>query len=208
MSSPMPWFNFPQLWSTKQQLQTALISEHQITTSSKRLLLNLALRNGYLALQPGRITCPPFAHDSPCIYSLPSSESIEGNTWPSDSAMSASFSSRSCPSLTISSGLLTAHCGEFVRQPRWPFAGQWDAEKLPAPPPRQPCAPPGNATWPFNSNRYKNSKRKGCKRKKLWNPLSHGFRSIRPQSCCAVLACSRSAWPTSSVQFIHSRTIA
>lgn len=65
-----------------QQLQTALISEHQITTSSKRLLLNLALRNGYLALQPGRITCPPFAHDSPCvyiyIYSLPSSESIEG----------------------------------------------------------------------------------------------------------------------------------
>ena len=77
MSSPMPWFNFPQLWSTKQQLQTALISEQQITTSSKRLLLNLALRNGYLALQPGAAHVHHL-HMILLVDSLPSSESIEG----------------------------------------------------------------------------------------------------------------------------------
>ena len=98
------------------------------TTCSKRLrelLLNLTLRNCYLALQPGlHVRMEHFFHwpdlrikrrrfGFSWFFGLTSSERIEGNTGPSDSATSASFSSRSCPSLTISSGLLAAYFGRL-----------------------------------------------------------------------------------------------
>lgn len=162
-----------------------------------------------------RVKCPPFAPDSP--GSLTSSESIAGNTGQATlPCPPVSAHDPVSPSLTISSGLLATQCG----RPYGSLVGLLLVNEMLR---HFLLHHLGNLARLLEmrlglSIETDTKKRKGWKKEAQIEILrgtcckiveSADTRvQIHPQSCCAVLACSRSAWPTSSVQLINSRTMA